>query len=130
LGLIPAIEGEIHTKLDRLLQQALAAAVDERGNRARINEQTLFRAVFRFLAAKILQDRSHQLSKMWDTGKIETILSEISSYYNLPTLAVQNGTTEYRILNSVWECIRSGINFQNISADDLAFVYGAIAQSW
>jgi hypothetical protein len=122
-GLLPAIEGEIHTKLDRLLSEALAEAIDARAGRARINEHSLFRAVFRFLAAKILQDRSHELAQAWHSDKIETILDAISNYYNLPSLPVRPGTSEYGVLSSVWQRIRRGINFQNISADDLAFVY-------
>jgi hypothetical protein len=124
LGLLPAIEGEIHSKLDHLLNRALAQAIDPRtGRPRRINERVLFRAVFRFLAAKVLQDRSHPIADTWDMNKIETVLDEITRYYGLPPLSVQPSSVEYRVFTSVWECIRGGINFQNISADDLAFVY-------
>ena len=124
LGLMPAIEGEIHSKLDRLLNRALAQAIDPQSKRPPlVNERILFRAVFRFLAAKILQDRLHPLANTWDAGRIETVLDKITQYYRLPALPVQRGTVEYGVFSSVWECIRGGINFQNISADDLAFVY-------
>jgi hypothetical protein len=124
LGLLPAIEGEIHAKLDRLLNEALVQAIDPRTGKLRgINERSLFRAVFRFLAAKILQDRSHSLADVWDAKKIETVLNTISQHYRLPEFRLLPGSAEHRIYTSVWECLRSGINFQNISADDLAFVY-------
>jgi type I restriction-modification system DNA methylase subunit len=122
LGLLPAIEGEIHAKLDRLLNEALAEAIDPRTSEPRgVNERSLFRAVFRFLAAKILQDREHSLASTWDPEKIETVLDAISKYYRLPLF--QLGSTERRIFSLVWQHLRRGINFQNISADDLAFVY-------
>ena len=124
LGLLPAIEGEIHSKLDRLLNQALAQAIDPQSKRPHlVNERALFRAVFRFLAAKILQDRLHPLANTWNADRIETILDKITQYYRLPALPVERGTVEHGVFSSVWECIRRGINFQNISADDLAFVY-------
>jgi hypothetical protein len=124
LGLIPAIEGEIHTKLDRLLHEALAEAIDPiTGHTRHVRERPLFRAVFRFLSAKILQDRSHPLSQTWDPNKIETMLDAITRYYTLPPMTVRPGSAEHRVLSSVWQRVRLGINFQNISADDLAFVY-------
>ncbi len=124
LGLLPAIEGEIHTKLDRLLNQALAQAIDPVTKKPRgVGTRALFQAVFRFLTAKVLQDRTHPLASTWRPSKIETVLNTISRHYGLPVLTVQDGSTEYKVFNSVWENLRNGINFQNISADDLAFVY-------
>jgi hypothetical protein len=124
LGLMPAIESEIHVWLDRLLNTALAEAIDSQTGRTKnISERSLFRAVFRFLAAKILQDRSHELSRLWDSDRVETILDQISAYYTLDPLPVQKQTVRHKVLTSVWERIREGINFQNISSDNLAFVY-------
>lgn len=124
LGLMPAIEGEIHLKLDLLLNQALAEAVETKSGRPRnVASRALFLAVFRFLTAKVLQDRSHPIASAWDPDKIETILDTISRYYKLPALSVPPSSNEYRVFDSVWQSLRRGINFQNISADDLAFVY-------
>jgi hypothetical protein len=124
VGLLSAIESEIHVHLDRLLHRALEEAIDpETGRTKYIGERSLFRAVFRFLAAKILHDRSHPLSRSWDKDRIETILDKISSYYSLPPLSVHRQTAKHRVLTSVWQRICEGINFQNISSDNLAFVY-------
>jgi len=123
LGLSPAIEGEIHSKLDRLLNGALAQAMDARTGRPRVDERSLFRAVFRFLAAKVLQDRGHPLSKTWDANRLETVLAVISDFYQLKPIAPQSSLSKQAIFGAVWEHIRGGINFQNISSDDLAFVY-------
>jgi hypothetical protein len=124
LGLMPAIESEIHVWLDRLLNRALEEAIDSQTGRTKnISERSLFRAVFRFLTAKILQDGSHELSRSWDPERVETILDQISSYYTLDSLPVQKQTAKHKVLTSVWARIREGINFQNISPDNLAFVY-------
>ena len=115
---------ENYEKLDRLLNLALAQAFDTQTKRLRgVEERTLFQTVFRFLAAKVLQDRSNPIAASWDPNKVETILDAISRYYQLPSSAIQPGTIADRVFTRVWECMRGGINFQNISADDLAFVY-------
>src|SRR5260370_18630713 len=86
-----------------------------------VDERYLFRVAFHFLVAKILHDRSNPVSTTWDPDKIETVLHAISRYYQLEPLPVQHGSLSYRAFEAVWECLRRGINFQNISADDLAF---------
>ena len=67
VGLIPALEGEIHEKLDRLLRETLAAT---RKRSDDPNARLLFQGVFRLLAAKILIDRGHQSSTNWDTSDV------------------------------------------------------------
>ena len=123
LGLLPAIEGEIHAKLDRLLRETLIEANDARTNLRSLDEGSLFRVVFRLLAAKILHDRSHQLSRTWASDDIGSVLDAISRYYDLPLLSPHRGSSEHAVFSAAWQHLRTGINFQNISADDLAFVY-------
>lgn len=125
LGLLPAIEGEIHAKLDRLLNETLEEAVGLRAGRARyqINQLLLFRTVFRLLAAKVLQDRGHELAAAWNPSDINSVLREISKYYTLEPLPGEQTPLQNAVFASSWHRLRSGINFRNISADDLAFVY-------
>jgi type I restriction-modification system DNA methylase subunit len=125
IGLLPAIEGEVHAKLDILLNQTLAEAVGLKGGRAKhgIEEQLLFRTIFRLLAAKVLQDREHDLSKTWDAADIKSVLDVISKHYTLVPLPGEQSTLQSVVFASAWERLRRGINFRNISADDLAFVY-------
>ena len=121
LGLLPAIEGEIHLKLDRLLVDTLAAASDAQGGEA-AETRLLFRVVFRLLAAKVLQDRRHSYAQGWDAADLASILCGIESYYSLESIpdSSENVPTAF---SAVWECLRGGISFANISSDDLAFVY-------
>ena len=125
IGLLPAIEGEIHNKLDRLLNETLAETVRLRVIRhgERVDQRLTFRTVFRLLAAKILQDRGHDLATLWNATDIDSVLKGISTYYTLPPLPGENGSFKGTIFDSAWSKLRSGINFRNISSDDLAFVY-------
>ena len=64
--LFPAIEGEIHTKLDRLIREAVAGVRESAPNEV---VRLLFRGVFRLLAAKILTDREHGWSASWESPR-------------------------------------------------------------
>ena len=120
IGLMIAIEGEVHVKLDALLRETLASIIDVRGRPA-MDARLLFRATFRFLAAKILTDRGHEFAAKWADGSVDDVLRGIDLYYGLGTIAPSS--RDRAQLETVWEGIRTGINFRNISADDLAFVY-------
>ncbi|XKM39914.1 N-6 DNA methylase [Rhizobium ruizarguesonis] len=119
-GLLIAIEGEVHVKLDALLRETLASVVDVRGRPA-MDARLLFQATFRFLAAKILTDRGHESAANWVGGSVDEVLHGIDLYYGLGTIVPSPRDREQ--LETVWAGIRAGINFRNISADDLAFVY-------
>lgn len=118
VGLVPAIEGQIHEKLDRLLNETLAAS---RGVGVSGDDKALFRGVFRLVAAKILSDREHQACASWNKGDVSSVLAGIGKFYGLtdalPTDAV------CRKLSAAWSILRAGLSVSNISADDLAFVY-------
>ncbi len=122
IGLMPAVEGEVHVKLDRLLEDALTASsqasCDDPPDTA-----LLFRVVFRLLAAKILQDRRHPYARQWDASDLASVLRAIESYYSLPAVPRTGSTTTSSAFVAAWDCLRGGINFSNISSDDLAFVY-------
>lgn len=122
LGLMVAIEGEVHTKLDALLRRTLSGVLDARG-RPTIDARVLFQATFRFLAAKILADRGHGSAVGWNFDDVGSVLEGIERYYGLGGPSLDSSEQVAWTLGHVWKGIRSGINFQNISADDLAFVY-------
>lgn len=122
VGLMPAVEGEVHFKLHRLLTRTLdAASQASRGDRPHIDR--LFRAVFRLLAAKVLQDRRHPIAQRWDATDLSSVLRAIEFYYSLPAVLGTGPRTASSAFLAAWECLRGGISFSNISSDDLAFVY-------
>ena len=126
LGLIPAIESEIHVKLDRLLNDVLTSAVamlQKSGKRTRIDYQFLFRLTFRLLAAKILVDRQHPIAQHWPRDNVQTIVDEICRYYGLRRDQDLGETVFARFASDAWQHLLRSIDFRNISSDDLAFVY-------
>jgi hypothetical protein len=124
VGLLPVIESEIHAKLDRLLSDTLTEAARARGAAGpRLDDRALFRTTFRLLAAKVLKDRGHEVAHKWDQNDIDSVLNAISTYYRLPRLADERTPAQRDLYLSAWSQLSRGINFRNISADDLAFVY-------
>ena len=121
VGLMPAVEGEIHFKLHHLLVDTLKAASQAPCDRP--DPRLLFRVVFRLLAAKVLQDRGHPCAQTWDVTDLASVLRAIESYYSLPPVLGVDRRTVSLAFSEAWEHLRRGINFSNISSDDLAFVY-------
>ena len=124
LGLLPAIEGQIHAKLDRILRDVLN---DTRSRIARQSanapdDRLLLRTTFRLIAAKILADRGHEVSARWDPNNLETVLRVIGTHYTLPVPTTATSAI-VSAFTPAWDQLRAGMSFRNISADDLAFVY-------
>jgi hypothetical protein len=122
VGLLPAIEGEIHIKLDRLLVETLDLSRKSPGG-DRLDPRVLFRVLFRLLAAKVLQDRRHPYAERWDADDLAAVLAGIETYYSLGQLGGHGNTALTTVFDAAWRHLRSGISFSNISSDDLAFVY-------
>lgn len=121
-GLLPAIEGEIHIKLDRLLVETLDLARKAPGG-DRLDPRTLFRVVFRLLAAKVLQDRRHPYADDWNSEDLASVLTGIETYYTLGAIDGSASAALPAMFDAAWRHLRAGISFSNISSDDLAFVY-------
>ena len=123
-GLLPLVEGQVHAKLDQLIERTLAETTElqRRESGKPLNHRALFRATFRLLAAKVLRDRGHSLASSWNVDDIDSVLESIATYYRLPRLPEERVFTK-RLFSAAWERLREGINFRNISSDDLAFVY-------
>jgi len=120
VGLIPAIEGEIHARLDRLIREAVADVRNVTNNEAM---RLLFRGVFRLLAAKILTDRDHPRPKTWQSESVADVLSSMGKYYSLGNDTQAWPANTLALLEPIWATFRNGFNVANISADDLAYVY-------
>ncbi|HET7575695.1 MAG TPA: N-6 DNA methylase [Sphingomicrobium sp.] len=119
-GLIPAIAGEIHGKLDRLIREAVSGTRAFSGDDA---VRVFFRGVFRLLAAKILTDREHERAASWNAHDVRSVLNAMDDYYRLGNVSQAWPPSAIAALNPVWEVFRAGFNVSNISADDLAYVY-------
>jgi hypothetical protein len=122
-GLLPAIEGQIHAKLDRLLKEALATLTEGRDSGGGVEDRAIFRTTFRLLAAKVLQDRGHPVASKWSGGSLDDVLNSITTYYNLPEMDAERTERHRTQFASVWDRLTRGISFRNISSDDLAYIY-------
>ena len=119
LGLLPAIEGQIHLKLDSLLAQTFSAIPKDKSWSSR----ALFQGVFRLLAAKILVDRQHPAAQVWRPNNVSSVLTGIGKYYGLHSPEQFTHALQSKHLAAAWEVLHAGLNVANISADDLAYVY-------
>ncbi|MCI0489753.1 MAG: SAM-dependent methyltransferase [Blastocatellia bacterium] len=124
IGLMPALEGMIHKKLDRLLRDILASIVDfyRQHNRKKPDPEYLFRLVFRFIAAKVFRDRSFPGG--WNSDDAVEVLKAVEYHYNAGSNDALTSVTYKRgIADHTWSLISSAFHFQNLSVDDLAFIY-------
>ena len=124
IGLLPALKGMIHDKLDRLLKDILHEAIITYKKSAagtRPDEALLFRLVFRFLAAKIFGDRKHPGD--WSANDADTIIDAIQKFYGFTTQETRQILDEPNTRQIVWDGFRTAFNFQNLSVEDLAFIY-------
>jgi type I restriction-modification system DNA methylase subunit len=125
MELLPVIEGEIHVKLDRLLQEVISGIQCslKKQKKQTIDYHLLFKGTFRLLAAKILLDCKHQKAQVWDSSEIGSILTGIEDYYQLGTLHLLADVAMMTAFANAWQQLTEAISFRNISADDLSFVY-------
>jgi hypothetical protein len=121
-GLLPVIEAIVHTKLDRLLRDALAAskAAYSEGHLEELDFPKLFRLIFRLLAAKLLADRNAPGDWLHDDAS--EVVAAVERFYfgNRSSQPVLSDPETQRV---AWTKIRSGFHLQNISVEALAYVY-------
>lgn len=123
-GLLPALKGMIHKKLDRLLKETLHSVVIAYGKSTsggRPDDISLFRLVFRFLAAKIFKDKNHPGE--WSSSDPRTIIDSVQKFYGLEKISPGRIIDEPHTQQAAWDHLRTAFNFQNLSEEDLAFVY-------
>ncbi len=120
-GLIPALEAEVSTKLDRMVRRALqdGRGAQRRSSAQQTDDEALFRLVFRLLAAKVFKDRRVpgfvQLDALSDPGEA---LRKVCDYYKEPQNHILDVDTQRAVATALW----TGFGFQNLSVDVLALI--------
>lgn len=120
-GLIPALEREISTKLDRLLREALAAGqkAHRQSTGRAVETEALYRLVFRLVAAKVFHDRRVagfvQLDANEDAGQV---LEKVCNFYRESHNHVTDRATQDAVAAALW----TKLGFQNLSVDALALI--------
>jgi len=121
IGLLPLLEGMIHKKLDRLLKEVLVKMANiYEEKQLSPDYQEIYRIIFRFIVAKVMKDRKHPITNQ-DNALV--ILKEIEDYYNPPKNVTIESPLKQKVIEVAWQAISDGFQFQNLSVDDLAFVY-------
>jgi hypothetical protein len=123
-GFFPALKGMIHGKLDHLLKETLHEAVaahKEATSGSEPDNTALFRLVFRFLAAKIFNDKRHKGD--WSSPDAESIIDKVQKFYGLYETQTAPMIDEPNTRQTAWDRLRKAFNFQNLSVEDLAFIY-------
>ena len=123
LGLLPLLDNEVRTKLDRLLQNTISLAINTFEQKSPFLEEhypSLFRLVFRLIASKVLADRNHP--GYWVAEDPGSAIRAVEKFYfkdDKPEPVLE----DYETQNAIWKHIRSTFHFQNLSVDSLAYVY-------
>ena len=121
IGLLPAVEGETHIKLEQMLHEMLLAFHEPPGDG--VHPKLLFPLAFRLVAVKVLRDRGHAAAQAWDTSNGPELLRSVEDFYGLSAVLDDSAMQASDLVASAWERLSSGISFANISSEDLALVY-------
>jgi type I restriction-modification system DNA methylase subunit len=123
LGLIPALEHQIRSKLDRILREILqdaAKLLDRSQNNNAESLRGVYRLVFRFLAGKILHDRGIAPFRNFDEHTARpNILDAVSRYYGEAPLVPNDAGLQDLIASNIW----TQLDFRNLSVEVLAYIY-------
>ena len=123
LGLLPLLDYEVRTKLDRLLSETVNLAIAASGQEHPFEDDQyppLFRLIFRLLAAKVLADRQHPGD--WAPEDPRAAIAAVEDFYfssDAPEPVLADHDTQL----AIWRHLNSRLHFQNLSVDSLAYVY-------
>ncbi len=123
LGLLPLLDYEARTKLDRLLSETvnLAIATSEQKHPFATDQYPpLFRLIFRLLAAKVLADRQHPGD--WAPEDPRAAIAAVEQFY-FSNDAPEPVLADYDTQLATWHHLNGRLHFQNLSVDSLAYVY-------
>jgi hypothetical protein len=121
-GLVPELDRIVQTKLDSLVQSVLRSAREHyrRLHGDDPNYGQLFRTVFRLLMCKVLADRGHR--GLSNKHSAADALESVASEYSHDVTASDVISTE-DVVEAMWDQIRRGVRFQNVSVETLAHIY-------
>lgn len=120
IGLIPALEDLLSTKLDKVLRDVIASSelVYKEYNKSDLDHETLFRLIFRLVAAKLLGDRNYPGN--WLSSNAQEVIKAVESFYSIPTGILLN---DRNVQDVAWKKIRTAFSFKNLSVEALTYIY-------
>ncbi len=119
-GLIPVIEDLFYSKLDKVLRDAIVSSelVYKEHNKDKLDHRSLFRLIFRLVAAKLLGDRNHPGN--WLSNNAQEVIEAVESFYSIPTDTL---LSDRNVQDVAWKKIRTAFSFKNLSVEALAYIY-------
>ena len=125
VGLLPMLEGFFQKKLKSLLEKSFAETEncfrEVHGAEPRSDE--LFAYLFRFVTAKVFQDRADVEGWSHLSDPKEILQKAISHSGSKSGAQLSQEFLDARVLNTAWHSIATTLNFQNLSIPDLAVIY-------
>ncbi|MCE1245923.1 MAG: hypothetical protein LWY06_04710, partial [Firmicutes bacterium] len=124
IGCFEYLDGILHRKFDELLKEII------RNTKSRIHSEPatqsndykdIFRLIFRFISAKVLHDKNHPLQ--WDWNNAASVLSAVENYYSINDDISKFILANQGLPEQTWEQIKTSISFNNLSVNDLAYIY-------
>lgn len=123
VGLLPALEFEVRSKLDELLRDTITLAINTFEQKVPFSKEfypPLFRLIFRLIAAKVLADRQHPGD--WTVDDPELVVRSVEDFYFKDSPS-ERALGDLATQVASWDRIRAAFHFQNLSVDSLAYVY-------
>jgi hypothetical protein len=123
IGLLPVLDTEAGKKIDRMVSRVLHTVeiVCKQRNES-FDAHAIFNVLFRFLAAKLLKDRSFNTDPEIDFSKPISTLQAVDNHYHSKKLLVTPSVSD-AVLESIAAETASSFSFRNISVDTLTYVY-------
>lgn len=121
-GNMSFLEGIIHRKMDELLQGTISnvASFMRKKTEQSIDWQYIFQLLFRFVAAKVFRDRGHK--GKWESDNALDALSGIEDHY-ADRRFTNEKELDRNLISMLWEAMLNSFHFQNLSVEDLAYIY-------
>ncbi len=121
IGLIPALEEHVRTKLDIILKDSLALGVKTFQQKfgKHPDAAELFRLTFSLLAAKVLHDRGVGVFPSLSPADLPALLREVEDYYPPSGPVLDFGPSQRAIADAIW----GRISFENLTIEVLAYIW-------
>lgn len=121
LGLIPALEEHVRTKLEAILKETLfiASRAYTKDTGYSPDPTELFRLTFALLSAKILRDRGIDGFSTLGPGKVVETLAAIENYYKTGRPILDHLPTQQIIADGLFQ----GASLSHISVETLSYIW-------
>ena len=121
-GNMSFLEGIIHRKMDELLQETISNVESfmRKKTKQSIGWQYIFQLLFRFVAAKVFRDRGHK--GKWESDNALDALFGIGDHY-ADRRFTNEKELDRNLISMIWESMLNSFHFQNLSVEDLAYIY-------